>query len=142
VQCQRVFLAWNGADLIAFLTLNEVACEWSLDLMRQTDNAPDGTMHLLLAYAIDSARSVGCPRVSLAATSYLGHGNKEFISALRRKLGKTSGADGLRRFKTSFAPNWEPLYAASPTQMSLCTGLWDVLRAINHSPGFQIKPAA
>lgn len=142
VQCQRVFLASRGGELVAFLTLNEVAGEWGLDLMRQSADAPDGTMHLLLAQAIERAKTAGCPRVSLAATSHPGDSDSALVSKLRNHLNRVSGADGLRRFKASFAPEWQTLYATAPTRSSLIIGLWDILRAINRDTGRRYKPGA
>ncbi len=72
VSCQRVFLARKDNRLIGFLTLHEVQNEWTLDLMRKRQDCPDGTMHLLIVRAIDSAAALNCPRLSLAAVPHLG----------------------------------------------------------------------
>ena len=128
---QRVFLAYKGQTLIAFLTLNEVQDEWTLDLMRQGKDSPAGTMHALMKAAIFAARDAGCPRVSLASVPIEMTGLGALQGRFNAWFRKESGADGLYRFKSCFAPKWEPLYAAAPTKFRLAVGLWDVLRQVN-----------
>ncbi len=123
VNCQRVFLAYQDEKLIAFITLHEVQQEWTLDLMRQSDSIPNGTIHLLVGHAIQSAAAIGCPRLSLAAVPCPRDSEAFPLSYLRHKMIGYSKTDGLRRFKTSFAPNWETLYAAAPSRVSLSLGL-------------------
>jgi phosphatidylglycerol lysyltransferase len=136
VSCQRVFLAWKDDTLVGFLTLHEVQNEWTLDLMRQSRDAPDGTMHLLVVRAIESAAALNCPRLSLAAVPQpWADGSSELFRLLQYALKISGDAQGLRRFKSCFAPNWQPLYAAAPSTLSLATGLWDVLRHINRNSG-------
>ncbi len=134
VSCQRVFLAWRDDRLVAFITLHENRREWTLDLMRQDPQAPDGTMHLLLCAAINSAAAIFCPRLSLAALPLADAGDAGRLAGLRARLMRLAGGDGLRRFKTSFAPNWQTLYAAAPGRVSLLLGLAAVLARIRR-PG-------
>ena len=140
VSCQRVFLARKENRLIGFLTLHEAQNEWTLDLMRQRQDCPDGTMHLLIVRAIESAAALNCPRLSLAAVPHFRAGNSVLFAAVQRFLNTSGDAQGLRQFKNSFAPNWQPLYAAAPSNLSLAAGLWDVLRRINRRPRFRRKP--
>ena len=139
VSCQRVFLAQKDDRLIGFLTLHETQNEWTLDLMRNCQDCPDGTMHLLIARAIESAAALKCPRLSLAAVPHLWAGNSLILAAAQRLLNTSGESCGLRQFKNSFAPNWQPLYAAAPSKLSLAAGLWDVLRQINRSTGKRSK---
>jgi len=137
----RVFLAHQNGRLVGFATLHTNAGEWTLDLMRQAQGAPDGVMHLLVARAISDAAQAACPRFSLAAVP-LGRQNDEpFLhSALRSALDKITGAAGLRQFKAAFDPCWETLYMAAPTRRALVLGALDVMREIARPPRINPNP--
>ncbi|MFV2002713.1 MAG: phosphatidylglycerol lysyltransferase domain-containing protein, partial [Paracoccaceae bacterium] len=115
--------------------------EWTLDLMRQIPEAPDGTMHLLIQRAIQSAAALKCPRFSLAAVPYDGPDATRLLARLRRRAAATSDSDGLRRFKNSFAPGWQVLYAAAPGRVSLIAGLWDIWQRVNRRTGHRRRSA-
>ncbi len=127
----QVVLAYQHAQLIGFITLHKNGQEQVLDLMRMHPKAPDGTMHLLVCAALKQAAKETCPRLSLAAVP-LGEQESEprVFHHLRNQLDQISGAAGLRQFKTCFDPNWETLYAASPTRSGLVLGAMDVMREI------------
>ena len=141
---QRVFLAWHRGRLIAFLSLHDSPGEWTLDLLRSLPGSPDGTMHALLAAAIDAAREAGSPRLSLAAVPR--------VPGRHRARRRTDG--GLTRFKTAFAPQWEPLYLCAPSPCTLVVTAADIARAVlrpaplasapplAHFPSNEIAPAA
>jgi phosphatidylglycerol lysyltransferase len=127
----RVYLAWQNDALVGFLTLHENTSEQVLDLMRMRPDAPDGTMHALLNFAIAQAASESCTRLSLAAVPLEEQSGEPWaFHHARLKLDKISGAAGLRQFKTSFAPSWETLYAAAPSRLALAFGALDVSREI------------
>jgi phosphatidylglycerol lysyltransferase len=128
---QRVFLAYRDARLVGFVSFNEVAAEWSLDLMRQSPDAPDGTIHLLVTEAIAQAAACGAPRLSLASVPRDRAFDTWLPAFVQSRLSVATGAPGLRQFKSCFAPVWEPLYAAAPTRFGLVWGLAEVARAIN-----------
>ena len=133
VSCQRVFLAWQGDRLVAFATFHENRAEWVLDLMRQRPGTPDGTMHLLIREAIRSAADMRCPRLSLAAVPITPEsGDGRLARRIRAFQGRHAGAEGLRRFKASFAPRWQTLYAAAPGWAALATGLIALGWRIHH----------
>jgi phosphatidylglycerol lysyltransferase len=123
----RTFLAWHGDRLVAFASFHAAWGEWTLDLMRDVPGAPEGAMPLLLRRAIDAAAAEGVPRLSLAAVPRL-------ACHLPRPLGARfdalAGTEGLTRFKASFAPRWEPLYAAAPGPATLALGLVSIARAV------------
>ncbi|WP_424940079.1 phosphatidylglycerol lysyltransferase domain-containing protein [Aliiroseovarius sp. S253] len=127
----RVYLARRQECLVGFLTLHENAAEQALDLMRLRADAPDGTMHALLNFAITQARQAGCTRLSLAAVPLDEQSGEPWVfHHARLKLDQISGAAGLRQFKAAFAPRWETLYAAAPTRLALAFGALDVTREI------------
>ena len=136
VSCQRVFLAYRQDRLVGFVTFHENYREWTLDLMRHGTNAPDGTMHLLLLNAINSAAAIFCPRLCLAALPLRLQDRATGLQERLHNWGtRRLGGDGLRRFKTSFAPNFETVYAAAPTRFALIHGLLSVLIRVNRPAG-------
>lgn len=134
ISCQRVFLAWQGSNLVAFVSFHESRNEMTLDLMRFGPAAPDGTIQLLIAAAIESAREQGVPRLSLAAVPWQGEDSDPLIRRLRAKFLARSGAAGLRRFKAAFAPHWETLYLVAPSRIALAVSAMDVLRRVTAPP--------
>lgn len=132
----RVYLASKHGRLVGFLTLHENAAEQALDLMRLRPDAPDGTMHALLTFAIAQANREGCTRLSLAAVPLEEQSDEPRVfHHARLKLDQISGAAGLRQFKSAFAPRWETLYAAAPTRLALAFGALDVTREICRKSG-------
>ncbi len=124
---QRVFLAYSRDRLIAFATFHTGAQDWSLDLVRHIDRIPDGTMHLLLTSAIEACRAEDIDRLSLAAVPAAG-GN------IARLVPDKALLPGLRRFKQSFAPRWEPRYLCVKGSIPLARAAVAIVAAI-HYPG-------
>ncbi len=114
-----------------FITVHLNQNEAVLDLLRPGPNAPDGLMHLLVTRAIETAKTRGLTRFSLAAVpvEYRAQDPWRF-RILRQRINTAAGAAGLRQFKSSFAPRWETLYMAAPTPRSLAIGMLDVMREI------------
>ena len=137
VQGQRLYLAYRQNRLIAFITLHEGHSEWTLDLMRHGTDLPDGTMHLLVQTAIDDARRLDLPRLSLAAVPE--HAFAPPTSGLARGLLHLSGGamTGLARFKSSFAPHWQNLYLTAPHRAGLVVAALSIGRAILAPPPIQ-----
>jgi len=127
---ERVLIAYHGEALVAFATFFWNGSDWSLDLMRQSAAAPDGTMHALVAAAIAEARMEGARSVSLSACAHPAKGHRG-IEAIGRRVAQK--LRGLEQFKSAFAPDWRPLYAAAPSRAALAKGLADVAFVI-HRP--------
>ncbi len=136
---QRVFLAYRGGHLLGYISFHVSAHEWCLDLMRSADDAPDGMMHALVYKALQSAAAAQVARVSLAALPDLVADEKGAFAPPWAALMARYNADGLRQFKASFAPHWQPLYAAAPNRLALGRSLIDIARAI-HCPA-PLSPA-
>jgi phosphatidylglycerol lysyltransferase len=131
---QRVFLAHAGDRLVAFVTFHDGAQAWTLDLMRHDPDMPDGTMHALVAAAIAKAGTLGLPRLSLAGAP-LGPAQRSPCAVrLLAAIGRRATGDGLARFKDSFAPRWQTLYAAGPGRLALVLGLVDTALIIRRPP--------
>jgi phosphatidylglycerol lysyltransferase len=120
VLAQRLFIAWDGSRPIAFVTFHSTAREWTLDLMRHGANLPDGTMHLLILSALQAAKTEAIPRLSLASVSEL---------PLPARI--MAAKNGLTRFKSSFAPNWQPLYMLAPNRVALGLAGAEIARAVH-----------
>lgn len=127
---QRVFLAYDQNDsLIAFVTFHVCNGEWVLDLIRHAGNMPDGTLHGLINLALETARSEGVPRLSLAAVPHHSFGlNPKLWARLPSKLHPSKG---LEQFKSSFAPVWETRYLAARGRVGLVIAGLCVFVAVN-----------
>ncbi|MDA5555926.1 phosphatidylglycerol lysyltransferase domain-containing protein [Shimia sp. MMG029] len=128
---QKVFLAYQDARLVGFVSFHATAHEWCLDLMRVLPDAPDGTMHLLVQNAIETAAQMDVDSLSLAAAPALPTGRSRLEHFLRSKHFQHGGGAGLRQFKACFAPRWQPLFMAAPGPMQLGIATIDMIRAVN-----------
>jgi len=132
VMSQVVFTAWQDKTMIAFITCHQSPECWTLDIMRSATNAPDGTMYALVHQALIAAKEQHCERFSLASTSYEKQYILRFIDQI--SLRNRTRTAGLEQFKRSFAPAWQPLYAAAPSNIGLTLSLWDVWQEIHDPP--------
>lgn len=128
VSGQQVFLAWCAGRLVGFASFHHGPREWVLDLMRNSPDAPDGTMHALVAAGIAEAGRQRVPRLSLAAVPEAAFGLSRPTDRMLARLG-CDGA-GLLQFKTAFAPAWQPLYLAAPHRPALALAACEIARAI------------
>lgn len=127
VRKQRVFLARDAEGrLLAFVTFHVSAAEWTLDLIRFRKSTPDGALYALVHAAVMACRDQGVPRLSLAAAPAVA------VPGLWGRVLSlcTTGSRGLRQFKETFRPSWEPRYlaAAGRGQMLglLAVLLWNI----------------
>ncbi|MGI9390791.1 MAG: phosphatidylglycerol lysyltransferase domain-containing protein [Boseongicola sp.] len=126
---QAVFLAFQDNDLVAFASFHTAEDNWTLDLLRSQDGTPDGTMHALVAAAIQQAKIVGIARLSLSAMPMEDRWWPYTIFLW------CSCGSGLRQFKLSFAPRVRTLYAAAKTPIALILGGFDIsLRILYPDP--------
>ncbi len=121
---QRCFTAWRDGHLIAFATFHTADDEWCLDLMRSLPGVPDGTMHSLVHRALQEAKGEGVGSLSLAAMPLASP------PPLLTRLSQRREAQGLRQFKTSFAPEMASLYLAAPGPVRLVFAGIDILLGI------------
>ncbi|MEC7764022.1 MAG: phosphatidylglycerol lysyltransferase domain-containing protein [Pseudomonadota bacterium] len=127
-----IYIARDGAGAMqGFITVHANRNEHTLDLMRQSDDAADGLMYLLVTRAIEAAAAQDIPRFSLAAVP-TGDipGEPRLFAHLRDLLDRATGAGGLRQFKAAFGPRWETLYLAAPNRTALILGALDIMREI------------
>lgn len=135
VRHQAVFTA-RGADgrLLAFVTFHLAATEWTLDLVRQRRDAPDGTIPSLVVCALEEARSSGVGRLSLAAVpEAVFTGGGPVGRAIRQRFA------GLWQFKAAFAPQWERRYLVAPSSAALAVGAAEIALAIHRPPPHMVR---
>jgi len=129
---QRLFTARGTCGrLLAFVTFHAAQGEWVLDLIRSHPDMPDGTLYLLVAKAIETARAEGLPRLSLACAPVPGWGIAGPAGRIARRL--TAGAEGLSQFKQAFRPRWERRYIAATGHVPLLAAGIAIARAV-HAP--------
>lgn len=132
---QQIFVARQNGLAIAFVTLHETTRDVALDLMRHQESFPDGTMHLLIAKAIDHARQKDRTRLTLAAMPARPAREAKLVARTRSWVAKRSGGNGLTRFKESFGPRRQPLYMAAPDAVTLALAAADIARVIRRPQG-------
>ena len=137
---QRLYIAWQNQVPIAFVSFHLGQNEWTLDLMRHRAALPDGCMHLLVQTAIEDAARLGVARLSLAAVPECRLKNR-LLNRLHGRL--TAQTQGLARFKSSFAPDWQPLYLTAANPLALLAVAVEIAQAIHHpAPLPRPDPAA
>lgn len=134
---QFVALARHEGELVAFASFHQGRGDWTLDLMRQTGTAPDGTMMALILAAIEAARAAQVPQLSLAALPQMPHWMPGWACA---KVAARPGGAGLEQFKRGFGPGWRPLYAAAPTRLGLLRAGIEIARAVHVPAPLHAEP--
>lgn len=133
---QPVALVRREARLVAFATLMcpEVQrIEASIDLMRQTPDAPPGTMDFLFAQLMLHFKSQGYQRFGLGMAPMSGMATHQLAPRWQRfgRMMFAHGARfynfrGLRSFKDKFDPQWEARYLMTPGGLAPMLTLADV----------------
>ncbi len=137
------YLAWSAlalvrrdGELIAFANVlppygpNGTA---SVDLMRQVDDAPRGTMDFLFARVMGWAREQGSATFSLGMAPLSAVGDNPYarlnerLAALAFQYGgRLYNYQGVRRYKEKFDPQWAGSYLAYPRGISVPVLLIDI----------------
>jgi phosphatidylglycerol lysyltransferase len=133
IQHQWVGCAYVDGHLVAFATAHRSRGEWCLDILRQSPDAPDGTMHALVHTAVKAAQRADAAHFSLAATPACPDPSSGFWRWAAVQVAARAGSPGLRQFKSSFAPRWVPRYAVARSWPAMVLGLADIARAV-HRP--------
>ncbi|MEP3845082.1 MAG: phosphatidylglycerol lysyltransferase domain-containing protein [Paracoccaceae bacterium] len=130
LKCQFALAAKVNGQAVAFVSFFTSQNEWTLDVMRQTQDAPTGVMHALVHQTIEAAKTRGIPTVSLAATPACPDPSSAFWRYVSNQVVTRTSGPGLRQFKSAFAPTWHPRYAAAPNPIKLAIGLADITREV------------
>jgi len=116
-----VFLCLEGERVIAFTTWRPYRQGRAalLDLMRKRQDAPSGTMDLLVARALEELRTAGLEEASLANAPLANVGEphrglEKGVSLLFENLNAFYGYKNLFQFKKKFAPRWEGRHLVYP----------------------------
>lgn len=129
---QPVAVVRRAGEIIAFANLWTTHCktEVSIDLMRYEDVKINGLMDYLFTEIILWAKAEGYARFSLGMAPLAGlEGDKlaPFMTKLGALIfehgGRFYGFKGLRAFKQKFMPEWEPVYIAAPSQLTMPVAL-------------------
>ncbi|MFT4191851.1 MAG: bifunctional lysylphosphatidylglycerol flippase/synthetase MprF [Comamonas sp.] len=118
-----IALVTRDGEPVAFATLMETGrkLEASIDLMRQTADAPPGTMDYLFVQLLLHYQAHGFERFGLGMAPLSGMASHELASNWHRLARLMFGHGerfyhfrGLRAFKEKFDPQWEPRYLIAP----------------------------
>ncbi len=121
----------------ANLWLAPAGHELSVDLMRQTRDAPAGVMDFLLIETMLWGKAQGYRSFNLGMAPLSGMARHRLASRWQRLLDfiarrgrRFYNFEGLRRYKAKFGPYWRPRYLAAPGGLALPRVLLDVTRLI------------
>jgi phosphatidylglycerol lysyltransferase len=123
---RRIFVAVQKNKVVGFLNLSPVPTRngWLAEQFVRDDNAPNGTVELMLADAVQALANDGAEYFTLGLSPLTEHSGPlhlhesappiiRFLLAWVRAHGKRFyNFEGLEFFKTKFDPEeWEPIYA-------------------------------
>ncbi len=125
--------------IVAFanLWLTADRSEASVDLMRQVDAAPPGTMDFLFVHLLQWAQARGYRRFTLGIAPLSGIEGRRLAPAWAKAAAlvfrhgeRFYGFRGLRAYKEKYAPEWEPRYIAGPHGLGMLKALRDLSRLV------------
>lgn len=129
-----------AGEIVAFANLWRAGdgSELSIDLMRHADDAPQGTMELMIVRLIELARAEGYARFNLGMAPLSGLPSGSLAPVWARIGGmlfdngeRLYGFAGLRAFKAKFGPRWVPRFVATPPGLAAAQGLFDIARLVS-----------
>lgn len=132
-------LRQNGR-LVAFANLltTDSRRAATVDLMRHSRDAPNGTMDFLFVALMLNLQSLGYLQFELGMAPFAGldHGDRQtlwsrFGSSLYQHGGRFYNFAGLYEFKAKFDPIWSPRYIATPPRTPLMVALADVTALVS-----------
>lgn len=132
IKKQRIYVAYQNAAPVAFVTFSATNDRWLLDLIRYRSDCPNGAIYLLVSQAIEDARLCGVDGLSLGCVPF----NPEL--ECRRSVAliyaqifkKASSLKGLYQFKKYFAPDWQDRFFVSSTSSGALVTTIIILRKI------------
>lgn len=131
---QRMFIALDQDQPIAFITFLIGANKWTLDIVRTKARCPDGVVHSLVMAAVDAAHEDGIATLSLAAAPFKLDAPARSLAehVVQYLFNRSPECRGLAQFKSSFDPKWEPKYLALSSITTLpfaVLDLWQLIHA-------------
>lgn len=135
-----IALVEHGDAIVAFANLwqSDTLEELSVDLMRHSSAAPNGTMDFLFIELMLWGRTQGYRWFNLGMAPLAGLEAHRLAPAWH-KIGRfiyRHGADfynfeGLRQYKEKFRPEWRPRYLAAPGRLALPRVFFDVTTLVS-----------
>jgi phosphatidylglycerol lysyltransferase len=140
LQRMPVALVWHRDRLVAFANVwaSGGKEELSVDLMRQSNEAPSGVMEFLFMELLLWGQQQGYRWFSLGMAPFAGF-ERHRLTPLWNRLGSLLfrhgehfyNFQGLHAFKDKFDPVWEPRYLAAPGGLAVPFVLTDVAALIS-----------
>ena len=128
--------AWPDGRIVAFANLlpgQGETREVAIDLMRHCSDAPPGVMDYLFIRAIQWAAAEGYEGFDLGMAPLAGLQDRRLAPVFARmgalvfeEGGALYGFQGLRSYKSKFAPDWRSRFIAAPASTPLPLALLDV----------------
>jgi len=120
------------ANIYSEYQLNEA----TVDLMRRTKDAPNGTMDFLFVSLFDWAKSAGYDTFNLGLSPLAGVGDEsddpiveKGINFVYKHANRFYGFIGLHAFKEKFNPEWSPRYLVYDGARNLLTTAYSIVSA-------------
>ncbi|MFD1881622.1 bifunctional lysylphosphatidylglycerol flippase/synthetase MprF [Paracoccus pacificus] len=141
-------LVRHNGDLVAFANILTAGTggRCAVDLMRQSDHAPGGTMEYLFTELLLQLKARGYSHMSLGMAPLSGLSPDRsgriwdrFGSIIYRHGGAFYNFSGLRAFKSKFDPDWVPHYLATPSGLPPLLPLAEAARLIARSPDHRLS---
>ncbi|MDI1445902.1 DUF2156 domain-containing protein [Polyangium sp. 6x1] len=130
---ERLYVvAERGARLCAVLAAVPVPGRggWFFEDILRADDAPNGTVELVVDAAMKGLGAAACGRVTMGLVPLAGP-LPQGLRLLRRIGHNVYDFEGLRAFRARFAPEaWEPVWFVRPRDTSEIVALWDVASAL------------
>ncbi|MBK6025580.1 bifunctional lysylphosphatidylglycerol flippase/synthetase MprF [Brevundimonas nasdae] len=119
--------------IVAFANLLTAPDEAAVDLMRYAPDAPHGVMDYLFTRCTQWAKDQGMARFDLGMAPLSGLEDRRMAPVFARvgalvydEGGALYGFQGLRSYKSKFAPDWRSRFIAAPASTPLPLALLDV----------------
>ena len=152
---RRIFVAERNTDVVGFVTLSPVAERqgWLFEQFPHKPGAPNGTVELMIDFAMRSIAVDGCDYATLGLAPLSRRAEVEpfhnplwldIVLAWIRKHGQRFyNFDGLDAFKAKLRPDrWEPVFAVSnESQVSFRT-LYAIASAFSGNAPFKLVAGA
>ena len=128
----------DDGTAIAFISLLRGTQTISIDLMRSRDDAPSGSIEVLILHIIEWAREHGYGHVGLGVAPLAAVGEQAFshwpervAADIFENISYIYPFSGLRQFKHKFKPSWEGRYLAFRQRRKLLPSLLRTARLIS-----------
>lgn len=130
---RRYFVAERDGALVAFVAAVPIYARggWLLEDFLRDPEAPNGTVELIIDYALRELGREGATYATLGLAPLSGDVNG-WLRAVRDATTELYDFHGLRAFKAKLRPErWDPIHLAHPRGQLGLVAVWDVLTAFS-----------